>query len=303
MMLKERKRAGAIGFAVFVVLETTAVLIGIWPLFRAPAVQQETTTDIRLGIMPAHSEARSHAQWMPIATALAETTDIRLRPYYANTIEEAITGLTSKSLDVVKINPFLFRELEGTHGIIPLLTEGFRGGPESNRTVLVCRRGDAVQYVEDTRGLRLTLVDPRSLTGFVVPDTYLRGKLPVEPEEWFSSVTFSGTHHQALINLLRHETDVISVGNEPLRQSMQIEGHASETIRILWTSHAVPADVYCTHRDVSKSVRDRLARGLLTQAEKSGHIIVVPYTKSLIAADVVLNDGSTAGATAKNAVP
>ncbi len=194
----------AVCAALFAVAETLAILYAIWssPSANVPGARGE----IRIGIVPAISRNRSAEQWEGLIKDFNGKLDCPLSPYFANSHEEAISGLLNGSLDLLYTNPAVFISLNAARKLRPWLYHKVsKKEKELLRAVLVSAKPAAV--ITDTKGFRLTFTDPNSMTGCIVPLRFIEGKLPVGLSEWFSGISYAHSDASAFEALLdgRHQ--------------------------------------------------------------------------------------------------
>jgi len=265
----DKKRLLKTGIIAFVVLETTSVIIGVWPYFFPPENSSELIITLRLGIIPNHSKRKSRTIWEPTVTKLTKDSYFHIMPYYSNSYEEAIYGILSGSLDLLLVNSVVFEKMKDKFEIKPILLENLQDNVDDNRTVLVCRSDLNKNYISQTKGLKISFVDQYSLSGFLTANDFLKKKINVPVEEWFSKVSYAGTHHQALLNLISGLTDVISVNYLLLKHSMNDMGYAEDSIQILWMSQSLPESVLCGRSDLDEIVKKNVIKLLENFSEKN----------------------------------
>ena len=66
---------------------------------------------------------------------------------------------------------------------------------------------------------------------------------------WFSSISFAGTHAQAVADMMKNKTDIIATNWCELDDCVQAIGASERDIRIIWTSYSImPRYVLCSNR-------------------------------------------------------
>lgn len=229
---------------IFGVLEAFAIAYAVWPILtHKKTIHQK---EIRLGIVPDISKAHSEKEWETFLDVFKDEKSFRIRPYFANSYDEAIKGFIAGSLDMLYINPSVFIGLKDQYNAKALVYRRYaKYEKDKNRAALITKEG--VKYVDDTKGLRISFTDKSSLTGYVMPERYLRDKLQIDKiTDWFSEVTFSGNEYLSFEKLLDGSTDVIAVNSMNLAAYSKASGEGSKTTLIqLWISIALPEPMIC----------------------------------------------------------
>lgn len=233
----------AVCAALFAVAETLAIIYALWssPCANAPAARGE----IRIGVVPAVSRNRSSEQWEGLIKDFNEKLDCPLSPYFANSHEEAISGLLNGSLDLLYTNPAVFISVNATRKLRPWLYHKVsRKEKELLRSVLVSAKPAAV--ITDTKGFRLTFTDPNSMTGCIVPLRFIEGKLPPGLSEWFSGISYAYSDSAAFEALLDGRTDLIACDRLALEEAIALYGDKAKGLNIVWMSLALPENLVCS---------------------------------------------------------
>ena len=229
--------------SLFIVLEFIAVVIALWPVFFYE--KKGRPCELRLGIIPEISKGTSRKEWEKFFESLSGETDYVIRPYYANSTEEAMSGFSSGSLDMLYVNAALFLELQKNKSAEALVYHKMPDEQKNkNRAALVAK--GKLKYISDTKGLRISFTDRYSITGYMVPFKYLRDKLRTAPDKWFSEISYTGNEQQAIEKLRRGETDIIAVSLLTLNFFLVEAGRDSDLKwSAMWVSFQLPESLIC----------------------------------------------------------
>ncbi|OGV54741.1 MAG: hypothetical protein A2X49_09720 [Lentisphaerae bacterium GWF2_52_8] len=238
--MKRKKIIIALG--VFFIVEALAILIAFWPsLFPK---RNEPFIELRIGIVPEVSRAESEKQWSEFYRRLDRSYGLVLHPYYADSAEDAVAGLIHGALDMLYVDPATFIELQKKntpHAIFyHALSETEK---EDARGMLVTTA--SVNYINETRAMRLSLGDKCSLATFLLPSTWLREKLPGGLDSWFAKVSSVASPKQAIEDLAEGRTDIIAIRRGDFMKALK-EGRLQEDkVKLLWVSMRIPENVIC----------------------------------------------------------
>ncbi len=242
----KNRRLILVAVAFFVIIEISAVTIGVWPIFFYTEKMTTQERAIRIGIAPIPSRSLAIGSWDPILKQISHSTGFHLVPYYAYSDGEIEQGLSHGRLDLAYTTPLVYYGTEQKTSITPLLAIDLED-QNRNRAVLATRKD--MDLIKDTRNSRLTFVDKHSFSGYFIPERYLREKIPVPLTEWFSSISFAGTHAQAVADMMRNKTDIVATNWRELDDCASVNGWSDRDIRIIWTSYStMPRNIVCVNR-------------------------------------------------------
>ncbi len=241
----------------FAVVEALAIIYAMWPaLFKQAQVHK---CEIRLGIVAAVSKTRSFQEWEAFLDDFSKSFDCSVKPYFANSHEEAISGLVNGSLDLLYANPAVFISLNNKYKLKAWLYHRLsRREKDQMRAILVCSK--PVSYITGTKGLRMTFTDPNSMTGCIVPMRFLEEKLPCKPAEWFSSVSYAHSEAAAFESLLADETDIVACDNRSLEDALSRHGERAKGLQPIWMSISLPENVICSLDILPEEMAGKLKR-------------------------------------------
>ncbi len=258
LKLADKTQLLKIGIISFLILELTAILIGIWPILNQPKLASSTYTSLRLGVIPTFSKKNSQEIWSQIAQQFSNKCNISISPYYCNSHDEAIYGLLYGSLDLVIVNAVVSSELKKQFDAESLLIKDLDNELENHRSVLVARKNEGTNFLSQTSGLRFSNVNRYSLAGALIVNEFIESKINEPIKNWFSEISYAGTHHQSVINLIKNDTDLISVNYSSLKESMKMLGYSDDMIQILWMSTVLPEPVLCCRSDLDRTIQNEL---------------------------------------------
>jgi len=261
----KRKRL-TILFAIFLLVEAAALITGLWPFFFR--TKTETKPAVRLGIVPEISKKRSIEEWDIFFKRFENEADIKLIPYFASSSEEAVNGLTYGSLDMLCTNPGIYIELKKKINSEAVAYQKLSGEEkEKNRSVLVAKAN--IRYLSQTKGQKLTFTEKNSLSGYIMPSIYLKGKLQEPPEKWFSSISCTASYKNAIEMLKKNQTDIIAVNFMKYTQIIKDFPELDGTYSIVWMSPVLPASLICMN-PANPLANARMLRNFRKVLESSG---------------------------------
>jgi ABC-type phosphate/phosphonate transport system substrate-binding protein len=234
---------------------------------------------IRVGIVPDISRKFSMKEWSNFLELFNDNKEhFIIKPYFAHSYDELEVGLLNGSLDFININPALFLKLKKQSQVkalaVRVLSEVNRN---KFRSVLVTNTG--VEFLSETKGLRITFLNENSLTGYIIPYYYLRRTLNVpDLNDWFAKIEFAPTKAQAMVNMLMGETDIVAFDSYSLAKVVDYLNIDDQSYRKIWVSRLLPTQLLCYNSDFEKK-NPMIMERIKNQIESNERII--NYSKKL----------------------
>jgi phosphonate transport system substrate-binding protein len=117
---------------------------------------------------------------------------------------------------------------------------------------------------EDIAGKTFAFNDPNSTSGYLVPMTFFLMEMGIEPKEYFSKLTFSGSHEASILAVVHQKVDVAST-NVPDVQQMVREGKVPRgAVRVIWVSKLIPNDPIVVRKDLPEGLKQAIQQALVT---------------------------------------
>lgn len=250
--------------AVFVVIELIAVFVGVWSLpstDETPSLLEDKI--LRLGILPVISKKASEELWTPFLQELRDEHQITIEPYFANAGEEIIAGFKNDVLDVLFVNSAIYLKLKDESDNLRVLGYQRDVGRREGDVAALVTLGDRPRFISKTENMSITFTNKHSVTGYIAPYAQLSQKLPRPPEKWFSKISFAGTDHQAVLDLMQGKTDIIAVEYNTLKEIMKSNNFQESDLRVMWLMRNLPPMVVCINDNLNKTFQDALRNCLL----------------------------------------
>lgn len=204
---------------------------------------------------------------------LGITTSVKSYPNVPAFIEAIQKG----EVDVAFINTFGYLLLEAANKRYPMepkvaLTVP---NPEDNyKTVFVARIQSPIQRFSDVatfgKQTRLGLVSQGSTSGNLVPRLALTRQGITNAEEHFQSVTYTGTHANAIQALLKDEVDLAAMGNNEFAIA---DSSAKQQLKPVWISTEIPLGPVLFHKRLNKQLQQQLEQAFVTLHQQSPEVL------------------------------
>jgi phosphonate transport system substrate-binding protein len=191
-----------------------------------------------------------------------------LYPQVLRTYPQLATQLAGGGLDVAWVPPLLAADLLQSRAAEVVATLRREAGNVYHSVIFV-RTDSPIRTLADLAGRTMAWVHRTSASGYVVPRRFI-AESGRNPSTLFSAESFAGNHVAVTEAVLRGSADVgVTFAEfEPTTRAIIDAGWfalpgASESVRIVASAGAVPADAIAVSRRVAPEIRSQLAASFL----------------------------------------
>ena len=167
-------------------------------------------------------------------------------------------------MDVAALGSATYIEArKGDGGITPFATTEKRKGEFQVKgpyyhSLLVVLDGSRFVDLAAIKESRLSLTDPGSTSGALLPRKLFAPLLDVPLGKYFGTVSFSGSHGNSLQALLKEEVDAAFIASTELERVKAEHRISANQLRILWPSEPIPYDPFVYRRQLCEPLRKQI---------------------------------------------
>lgn len=236
-----------------------------WAL-AAPVQAQacENPRALHVALIPQRDMATLLMQYRPLMQALSVALGRPVDAVPASSYGAVIEGLLSGAVDLAELGPASYAiAMSRGADIEPIATFRLRTGfltrqPNGYRSVLITLHGDRPKTLASLRGATLSLTDPASTSGAVLPRQAMRQQLGMSIESYFSRVTYAGSHARALEALRAGAVDAAFVASTVVDDEIRRGRWRADDIDVLWQSSPIPYDPFVIRRTLCPDVQRKI---------------------------------------------
>ena len=140
-------------------------------------------------------------------------------------------------------------------------------GPESYHSVLVTRQDAGIRSLEALRGSALSLVDPVSTSGGIVPRAAVPRLTGLPLESWFGRISFAGSHDLAIEAVLAGRVAAAFVAGSRVEKGIHNGKPLKKVLRVLWRSEPIPFDPFVYQSDLCEPLKQMIQRVFLERQD------------------------------------
>lgn len=242
----------------------------------APAAPQEAAVDrtgwpakVRLGLIP--TEANVIANWAPVVEHLEAWLGLEVEPIVGTDYTDTIIAARNGDLDIVVLGPksYVKAREQGAdmEPVVKWINED--SGIAGYNSLLISHKDSGINTIEDAQGRTFAFTDPESTSGFLVPTVFFLER-NIDPESYFSDVSFAGSHEAAVLAVANGNVDLAANNNETLPRLIEAGRIAEEDITIVWKSPLIPTDPVSVQNSLPESFHTAVREAFLRYEDPAG---------------------------------
>ena len=216
--------------------------------------------EIVLAVVPAENASGVTERYAPFVEYLSKELGTKVTLRVANDYAAVIEGQRNGSIHIGGYGPASYaRAIVTGVKVEPFATTINNDGTVGYYSVFYVRADSPYQSIDDLKGKNLGLVDPNSTSGNNVP-RFILHKLKIVPETYFSHVTYTGSHENAVIALQQKTVDIAAnwwnAEDDSNLMRMVKKGLAKkEDFRIISKSDLIPNSPYAWLADLPPDMK------------------------------------------------
>jgi phosphonate transport system substrate-binding protein len=221
--------------------------------FGATAVQAQSWKSaypaLVIAVVPAENASGVTERYAPFVEYLSKELGTKVTLRVANDYAAVIEGQRNGSIHLAGYGPASYaRAIVTGVKVEPFATTVNADGTIGYYSVFYVKADSPYKTIEDLKGKNLGLVDPNSTSGNNVP-RFALNKMKINPETFFSKVTYTGSHENAVIALQQGTVDVAanwwnSDDDSNLTRMANKNLVKKQDFRVLFKSDLIPNSPY-----------------------------------------------------------
>lgn len=219
---------------------------------------------LRLAVIPQMKHQTAVGHYDVLIDTLEEELDRNVVLVPAGSYSAVIEGLLDGSMDLAELGPGSYALAKDRGADITAFASLHKqidaSGPSSYRSVLIARQGAGIQSLQALRGAAVSLVDPASTSGGIVPRVAVQRLTGMPLETWFGRVSFAGSHDSAIDAVLNGRVAAAFVADSRVKEGVYSGRPVAEALHIIWRSDPIPFDPFVYQVALCESVKQGIHR-------------------------------------------
>lgn len=245
---------------------------------------------LRLALTPIKNAEIQATQYRPLIQQLEKQLARRVELVPAPSYGTVIEGLLSDGVDLAELGPASYGIARSRGArITPFASFALRKPPGSEpassyRSLLIVRRERGLDSIEALRGASLSLTDPASTSGAILPRQAISRLTGQSLETYFQRLSFAGSHDRAIEAVQKKRVDAAFVASSRLDEALRQGTVHTDEMKIIWQSPPIPYDPFVLRDRLCPALSARIKqvflgetlalRGMFDQLNVNGFIAV-----------------------------
>jgi phosphonate transport system substrate-binding protein len=227
--------------------------------------------ELTFALLSTESSPEIVRRWTPILSQLEKDLGITVKHVQATDYRGTIEALKFKKAEVGWLGPKAYVEATNNNyaNVDAVAQVQQANGSLGYRSCLIVHQDSDVFGPEDLAGKTFAFNDPNSTSGYLVPSAFFLMEMGIDPKNYFSRLTFSGSHEASIIAVANKKVDAASTNLPDLAQLVRENKVPRGALRVIWVSKLIPLDPVVVRKDLPASLRSAVQESLVTM--KSRH--------------------------------
>ena len=249
---------------------TTMILTLLAWVSLTQAADPTWPKELTFALLSTESAPEVTRRWEPVLAQLEKDLGIKVKQVMASDYRGTIEALKFKKAEIGHLGPKAYVEATNDNyaNVEPVVQVRLANGSLGYRSCLIVHADSDIFSPEDIGGKTFVFNDPNSTSGYLVPMTMFLNEMGINPKEYFSKLTFSGSHEASILAVTNKKVEVAST-NLPDVQQLTREGKVPRgALRIIWVSKLIPNDPIVVRKDLPDSLRQAIQASLASMKEQ-----------------------------------
>ena len=219
---------------------------------------------VRVGLVPTEGGADTTLRFVPLSDCLEKRLRVKVELISASTYQGVITAMGNDQLEFAYLGPKSYIEAAKRAKAEALLVELNKEGERGYRSVFIVPAASPMQSIKDAKGKKLAFTDINSTSGYLIPTMIVLDTTGKSAEDFFSQVTFSGSHTNSLVQVAAGEVDIAAVSDLDMNKALEKGLVKSEAVRTVHSSELIPGSPMVARRDIPESLKRAFVEALMS---------------------------------------
>jgi phosphonate transport system substrate-binding protein len=235
----------------------------------ADVVDRSYFQTYRIGLIPEQNVFAQKKRYEPLLDYLSRQVGVEFKSVVLPRYGNIINNFNQQNLDGAFFGSFTGAMAIKTLGVEPLARPKYLNGASTYYGMVFVKKGSNIRTAAEMKNKRMVFVDRATTAGYLLPLSYFKSIGIDNYEEWFSEYYFSGTHEDAIKDVLNGAADIGAAKNTVFYRMAEADPRVIEQLEILKTSPRVPANGLAVNRDIPDDIKRALMEKLLTMHQNS----------------------------------
>ena len=192
-------------------------------------------------------------------------------------------ALANGQADIAWMGPWGYVLANNEGGAQAIATVKYNGKP-SYHAIIVSRPDTRIEkWPEDAKGLRLSLADVGSTSGWLVPAYYFK-TIGIDPKTFFQ-YRDGASHAAQILSVINAQVDLASDYDRNMNSFIDRGTFKPEQIKVVWTSDPLPNDPLVVRADLDKDLVKKVQEIVLAISDEQALTLMPKNYTGWVSAD------------------
>ena len=240
-----------------------ALLSGLALSLALIPVTSHGADGITISLISPRGVERTREDWTPFLDDLSRSLKMPVTLRVGQTQKEVAADMIEHRADIAWLgnSPALEVVEAGAGEVFAAMVR--IDGSTGYRSVIITHAKSTLTSVNDlldaSRQLTFAAGDPKSTSGYVVPNYYVFARNKTQPEQVFKKI-IPGNHQENALRVARGEADAGTCNDSELAVIRQRYPLDAANLRILWQSNEIPESPMLWQRTMNATLKTKLQR-------------------------------------------
>lgn len=227
---------------------------------------------LRFALIPKANPQKQLLEFRPLQMELERVLQRRVAMVTTPSYGAVMEGLLNDSIDLAELGPASYAMLLDRNAPVqPFAAQSGAGAAGANtlatyQSILIARSNRGFSRVSELRHKSLSLTDPASTSGNLVPRRFIQQQTGQSMDSYFSRITFAGSHDRAIEAVRKGLVDAGFVASTRFEEALKMGRIAPGELAVLWQSAPLPHDPFVLRNRLCKAVVEKI-HGVFFNAE------------------------------------
>lgn len=237
---------------------------------QSMAANEDWPKKVKMGFIPTEGASGSLERFKPLTDFLSSVLGVEVEPFSASDYAGIITAMAHKHIDFAYFGPKSYTEAAEKAGAEALVIEKNSKGMAGYTGLLITQASSDIKTIEDIKGKTFCFTDPNSTSGYLVPNVLFARDMQVDPNKYFSKVSFSGAHGNSILAVKNGKIEVAATNDIDLNRMVEKGQVSMDDFRILWRSELIPGAPMAARSDLPTNLKAAFTGAMLMFNELPG---------------------------------
>ncbi|RJQ52041.1 MAG: phosphate/phosphite/phosphonate ABC transporter substrate-binding protein [Nitrospiraceae bacterium] len=220
---------------------------------------------LTIAILPEQNVFEQRKKYSPLAEYLSNALDMNVKIKLLDSYGSIYDEIKNKTIDGAFFGSFNYVLTKARADIEPIARAVGTDGKSTYRGLMFTRKDTGLTGdVRALKGKSIALVHEVTTAGYIYPVWYLKKHGVNNFEQYFSKITFTGSHDAAILAVFKGQADIGAAKNLIYEKLLSEHPDIKDKLTVIASSIEVPSNTLCVRGDLDPGIKISLKEVLLS---------------------------------------